>query len=329
MSETNQNKQPDNIESCSVDIKNLSDERRIKVLSPSMLVMKRFIRNKLAITGLIILVVMFVFSFIGGLLMPYRQQQVFLKQEEIPKEYAAALYNTELRTISAPGEEFDKAAFAQLMLALTKDQTAFSSNGVSYSFVNENDYYLISRIEVVANVIARKMLFSYTPVEGQTLSEELKAAYEAAVKAGETSFTFDGETYIAGKGTETFIGRPIDCAIASRNVFDSASVEDQEVVSTYAFHLAAEQAIAQEQASFTLDGVTYSLVAENLSHRVIKDGETIALVSTIIVNPYIASNFLSLDLKEAIRSAVYEEKSPLPSPTRPERRSTTPSRWST
>ncbi|MBN1776690.1 MAG: ABC transporter permease [Clostridiales bacterium] len=39
------------------------------------------------------------------------------------------------------------------------------------------------------------------------------------------------------------------------------------------------------------------------------DGRTIALVSTMIVNPYLANNFLSLDLKEAIRAAVYNELS--------------------
>ena len=48
----------------------LDDARRIKVLSPSMMVFKRFVRNKLAIIGFIILMVMFVFSFIGPLFSP-------------------------------------------------------------------------------------------------------------------------------------------------------------------------------------------------------------------------------------------------------------------
>lgn len=48
----------------------LNDDRRVKVLSPGMLVAKRFIRNRMAVTGLVILVFMFVFSFIGGLISP-------------------------------------------------------------------------------------------------------------------------------------------------------------------------------------------------------------------------------------------------------------------
>ena len=46
-------------------VQHLDDEQRVKVLSPSMLVLKRFIRNRLAITGLVILIVMFIFSFLG------------------------------------------------------------------------------------------------------------------------------------------------------------------------------------------------------------------------------------------------------------------------
>ncbi|MBR7088181.1 MAG: ABC transporter permease, partial [Mogibacterium sp.] len=43
----------------------LSDDRRVKVLSPGQLVAKRFFRNRLAVTGMVILLAMFIFSFIG------------------------------------------------------------------------------------------------------------------------------------------------------------------------------------------------------------------------------------------------------------------------
>ena len=42
------------------------------------MVAKRFIRNRMAVTGLVILVFMFVFSFIGGLISPYGQDQFFI-----------------------------------------------------------------------------------------------------------------------------------------------------------------------------------------------------------------------------------------------------------
>ena len=53
----------------------LNDDRRVKVLSPGALVAKRFFRNRLAVVGLTMLIVMFVFSFIGGLISPYGQDE--------------------------------------------------------------------------------------------------------------------------------------------------------------------------------------------------------------------------------------------------------------
>ena len=45
----------------------LNDDRRVKVLSPGALVIKRFLRNRLAVLGLIMLITMFIFSFVGGM----------------------------------------------------------------------------------------------------------------------------------------------------------------------------------------------------------------------------------------------------------------------
>ena len=59
----------------------LNDDRRVKVLSPGTLVAKRFFRNRLAVVGLTILAVMFVFSFIGGLISPYGQDEVFYRDD--------------------------------------------------------------------------------------------------------------------------------------------------------------------------------------------------------------------------------------------------------
>ncbi|OYP01888.1 hypothetical protein CG709_10770, partial [Lachnotalea glycerini] len=59
----------------------LDDEQRVKVLSPGMLVTKRFLRNRLALVGLIIIVAMFVFAFVGGIVSPYGEREVFRPYE--------------------------------------------------------------------------------------------------------------------------------------------------------------------------------------------------------------------------------------------------------
>ena len=43
----------------------LDDAKRVQVLSPGMMVAKRFFRNKLAIVGLVIIVCMFLFAFVA------------------------------------------------------------------------------------------------------------------------------------------------------------------------------------------------------------------------------------------------------------------------
>ena len=76
---------------------NLNDDRRVKGLTPGALVRKRFFRNKVAVVGLVILVFMFVFSFIGGIISPYDQDQFFYKDENQKKDVAGVTFNDELR----------------------------------------------------------------------------------------------------------------------------------------------------------------------------------------------------------------------------------------
>lgn len=57
---------------------NLND--RVKVLSPGMTVLKRFFRSKLSVIGLVILIILFVFSFLGPLFSPYEENTIDTNQ---------------------------------------------------------------------------------------------------------------------------------------------------------------------------------------------------------------------------------------------------------
>ena len=111
----------DQQESGSPEQLSLNDDRRVKVLSPGTLVAKRFFRNRLAVVGLTILAVMFIFSFIGGLISPYGQDEVFYRDDIQLKEYAAMSENTEYRYLVADGQEFGTILQAQLTLHMGKD----------------------------------------------------------------------------------------------------------------------------------------------------------------------------------------------------------------
>ena len=55
----------------------LDDAQRVRVLSPGMMVAKRFFRNRLAIVGLVIIICMFLFAFVGGAVNPYPRVRSF------------------------------------------------------------------------------------------------------------------------------------------------------------------------------------------------------------------------------------------------------------
>lgn len=71
----------------------LDDVTRVKVLSPTRQVMKRFLRNRLAIVGSVILISMFVFCFIGPIFYAYGQKDTFHKYNSQNVNYALAKVN--------------------------------------------------------------------------------------------------------------------------------------------------------------------------------------------------------------------------------------------
>ena len=66
----------------------LNDDRRVKVLSPGVMVAKRFFRNRTAVVGMIVLIFMFLFSFVGGIITPYGESELFYRTDYMQKEYA-------------------------------------------------------------------------------------------------------------------------------------------------------------------------------------------------------------------------------------------------
>ena len=79
MENNNKNRLPDSSNSdknASTEEYSLNDDRRVRTLSPGALVIRRFLRNRVAVTGLIILVIMALFSFLGGLITPYKEDQL-------------------------------------------------------------------------------------------------------------------------------------------------------------------------------------------------------------------------------------------------------------
>lgn len=294
----------------------LDDESRIKVLSPGMLVLKRFIRNKLAITGFVILVVMFVFAFLGGLLTPYGQAEVFKHDEAIMKDYASALFNKELRYAVKTGEDFPVAAQAQMMLALTSKSDVFSSNGQDYRLTAlTSDCYAINKANSVASAmrLLGKVDFK-AEVDGFEISDVFKAAAEQAIISDSTSFTVENVAYALirnGKSYNIALEEPF--AIASKKVMDAVDVKDTDIINSFEFRYAALKAIGEGGNEFELDGIRYSLDLDEAGNGIIcklngSDKTEFAALSDILVKANAVDVQLPLELKDAIRKAVAEKQ---------------------
>jgi len=288
----------------------LDDEARVKVLSPSMLVFKRFIRNKLAIVGMIILIFMFLFSFAGGLLSPYTQSQVFRKEDAILKDYASATFNKEMRYTVAEGADFPLAAQAKFVLARNNGETSFDNAGVNYTLTKvSDDFYRISAFEPVGSVLALKGKFAYSG-GAENMPAEWQAALEAANAAGENTFEFDGVAYTmtkAGKGLS--IGSASDVSIATMNIYTAYAAEQNDFVNGIAFKTAAETAIAGGQSSFEFDSATYEVSVDDAGAVVSLNGEPFAVANDLIVNPVGHSDFMSVDFKNAVNDAIVSKAS--------------------
>ena len=92
----------------------LDDAQRVRVLSPGMMVAKRFFRNRLAIVGLVIIVCMFLFAFVGGAVNPYSQSEVFYRTEEMKKDYAGAAKIDEFQVFAADGVELPSDVYSKM-----------------------------------------------------------------------------------------------------------------------------------------------------------------------------------------------------------------------
>ena len=288
----------------------LDDEQRVKVLSPGMLVVKRFFRNKLAVAGLVILVAMFVFSFVGGMISPYGESQVFRKTEHVWKDYAGATYNKAYIFETVDGTEFPAAGQQKFILATNKGDASFEADGVTYALENKGEeYWAIYSAEPVATVLTLKGKSTYKESGSVTVTDEIKEGYEAAVENDEDTFEVDGTTYsIEKSGRENVITISGEVAFATKKVFSAAS-NDAEL--GFEFQQLALDALEAGDDSFECDGVTYemSTVEGETATEITKDGEVYATVSGLLVSPQANGVFLSLSFKEAVEQAITEKAS--------------------
>lgn len=168
----------------------LEDDRRIKTLSPGTLTAKRFFRNRLAVAGLIILAGMFLFSFVGGWLIPYGQEQVFYREDVQRKEFAGISYNDQFRFLSADSQGIDPVLQARLNLALGRGETEVVYQQTVYRLQQEGaDFYEVFQDENFIGIGGKDIL--YGGKEDFSFRHQALKAYAN----GQDTFQTEGRSY--------------------------------------------------------------------------------------------------------------------------------------
>ena len=296
----------------------VEESKRVKVLSPGRMVLQRFLRNKLAIIGLVILVIMFVFSFLGMMFSRYEVAQVFKGQRNIKKDYATAVYNQEFRYTVAEGEEFPTSARTQLMLAIHTpgDKTTFEADGIGYQFDKlGKDLYRIIELEKKASVAIKGTSDVVLVDQNFKLTDTAKAGFLAAKTAGQTKFDADGKTYFITKDAKSFYLCEADgIALASKEICDFIDTSYTDLAKKYEFREVCDAAVIAESKSFQYDGKEYALDVKtkkdssgNVLTRsgVIKlDGKDILSISRILISATATDIQLSPVFKADARTAI-------------------------
>ena len=285
----------------------LDDAARVKVLSPGMLVFKRFIRNKLAIVGTAILLFMFLFSFIGPYFYRYGQTEVFSTYRTMNADYASAKERTEYVLYSLrETDEISSTARNQMnsniqtMEAEGLDQLVTTDEKTGSTLVinkmGENVYALgVGRNSglgsyTVENVGIFNSKMSRVMYAGEKRGAGFDQAVADAVAAKLDTFEFEGEQYLLSAGSNS--KETIVTCISNGEMQWSGAAQGENVVSAIGENLL--------NGTFRLDGATYTVTEQDTGvyDIAVVDGAEDAVVASVLTfDPLDVSNQLSTEFK--------------------------------
>ena len=272
----------------------LDDVSRVKVLSPGLQVFKRFVRNRLAVFGSILLITMFVFSFLGPLVYPYGQKQIFYKYDRQTVNYAMAKENTAYN-----GYVIDESAAVERSVnnAMNSNIKSMIANGEEKrTLVGADAVYRIEKLadevyeisvldaekictigqSVVKvgeyNALTKAIKYAGDEVEG------LPAAAAKGVKGSSGEFTFGGVKYTFKKGNAK--NYTLYAEFNGINYDGAAGSEEFEAALTDA---------AAKGENFTFEGGEYALAQTgDESHDVyrVKGARPAKVFTRLVVDTY-------------------------------------------
>ena len=296
----------------------LDDAARVKVLSPGMLVFKRFIRNKLAIVGSAILIVMFLFAFIGPYFYRYGQTEVFNAYKLLNVNYANAEERTEHTVYLVDDKGLStntKNMFNSIILTMEKENTDFyvyfdkeSKQDAIIQKLGENVYTMsVGEPRTVGSYALQEIgtyntRFGKVSFKGDKLADGFHDAVKAAVDSGAKELEFEGSTYLLSAGANAKEYTVMGSGSGSMK-FNGANLGSK-------FTAMVGECAVNGGGSFTYEGKSYGVSAED-------DGSFTVTTAEDLQISYVSSTFvfdtvepgleLSRDFKVNALLALYGE----------------------
>ncbi len=262
----------------------LDDASRVRVLSPGMMVLKRFLRNRLAIVGMVIIVAMFLFAFVGGALYPYSESQVFYTTDQVMKDFAGATEIDQFQFQAADGVKLPSDISSKALIAASKKKYVFQTRD--------------GQMMGMAPVAEDSDVYHIYSLEPSDLFLKTVEEFDAAKDAGRADFEKDGKLYMFdGEDFRADVYEATEVAVASKRSFTGYS---KDTKFSYEFFRNALVAVATGATAFDADGTTYSVNEEGLIEV---NGEGYAVVSNMNFNAIDPGTFLDPAYKAAALEA--------------------------
>ncbi len=278
----------------------LDDEQRVKILSPGMLVFKRFIRNKLAIVGSMVLLTMFLFAFVGGWLMPYGEKQVFTEYVDMSKDYAGVTVNMEYRYVESQSGIFPSVARAEFISAAQNGRSEFTAEGVDYQLQKLGENYFIVyglfKVNSTAGIPASELVTITKKNLSQTFRRQIIAfssynVFDYAKADSEKSFDFQYLAQLAMLAPAAGEPSPVDVTQSAPGI---PAPDFSKITVTQ-----------DNRREFTVNGNKYIVtLGEDFATVSNGDTEEYAAISQYIVQAIMPDVFLTIRFKDELKAAI-------------------------
>ena len=295
----------------------LDDAARVKVLSPGMLVFKRFIRNKLALVGSGILIVMFLFAFLGPYFYRYGQTQVFNTYKLLNINYANAEERTEYTVYPVNDlgiSNTTRNMFNSVILTMSEQETDIymltdnaSGQDVVVSKLGDGVYTMsVAEPELVGTFAMQEIgkfntKFRKVSYTGEPLDAGFDAAVTDAIQSGISQITYGEGVYLIQTGANAKEYVILGTGESAMNYTRTDLGED--------FAFLVGKCVMDGVASFTHDGTYYVIEqGKNAAYAVsvISNLDTAFVSSTFVFDTFEKGLSLSDEFKTNALLAIYD-----------------------